>query len=298
MQLCKVQLETGELRVGVFTDGHVQLLASALSGFGTLSDMLHGDHPATIVRSLLDDESPRLSINDVTLLAPIDYQEIWAAGVTYKRSQEARERESVGAARFYDLVYSAARPELFFKATPSRVSGPGERVRIRKDSKWSVPEPELALVISPKMEIVGYTIGNDMSARDIEGENPLYLPQAKVYDHSCSLGPVITLKEQMPPLDRITIHMVIERKGTKVFEGSTRITEMARTFADLVGWLGRDNRFPHGVVLLTGTGIVPPDEFSLASGDVVSIEITGIGRLVNLVEQGGGIHSLFGPSLS
>jgi len=205
--------------------------------------------------------------------------------VTYKRSREARERESVGAARFYDLVYSAARPELFFKATANRVVGPGDRVHIRRDSKWSVPEPELALVLSPRLKVVGYTIGNDMSARDIEGENPLYLPQAKVYDHSCSLGPVITLPDSLPTLERVSIKLTIERRGNTVFEGSTTLAEMNRTFDDLVTWLGRDNSFPNGVILLTGTGVVPPDDFALAAGDLVSIDIAGIGRLANVVEQ-------------
>jgi 2-dehydro-3-deoxy-D-arabinonate dehydratase len=287
MHLCKAQLETGEVRVGVLDQGHVRFLNLAQGGFGTLADILHAERPAHLVQSLRDEETPRLSIKDVTLLAPIDFQEVWAAGVTYKRSQEARERESAGAGRFYDLVYSAPRPELFFKATPARVAGPGERVRIRSDSKWNVPEPELALVISPRMEIVGYTVGNDMSSRDIEGENPLYLPQAKVYDRSCALGPAIVLKADLPPLDRVSINLTIERKNAKVFEGATKLSEMKRTFEELVGWLGRDNRFPHGAILLTGTGIVPPDEFTLASGDVVTIEITGIGRLVNLVEQAG-----------
>jgi len=210
---------------------------------------------------------------------------VWAAGVTYKRSREARERESAGAARFYDLVYAAARPELFLKATPNRVVGPGGRVHIRRDSRWSVPEPELALVLSPRLKLVGYTIGNDMSARDIEGENPLYLPQAKVYDHSCALGPVITLPGAMPPLDRVTIRLTIDRRGGLVFDGSTSPAQMARGLDDLVAWLGRDNSFPHGVILLTGTGVVPPDDFALAPGDLVTIEITGIGRLTNLVEQ-------------
>ena len=147
-----------------------------------------------------------------------------------------------------------------------------------------MPEPELALVLSPRLHLVGYTIGNDMSARDIEGENPLYLPQAKVYDHSCSLGPVITLAEgaALPPL---SIQLTIERLGDKVFTGSTSTAQLARSFDDLIGWLGRDNSFPHGVILLTGTGVVPPDDFALAAGDLVSIEITGIGRLTNLVEQ-------------
>jgi 2-dehydro-3-deoxy-D-arabinonate dehydratase len=210
---------------------------------------------------------------------------VWAAGVTYKRSREARERESVGAAKFYDLVYTAARPELFFKATPHRVVGPGGRVRVRADSKWSVPEPELALVLTPKLKLVGFTVGNDMSARDVEGENPLYLPQAKVYNQCCALGPVVTLAGHLPPPERTTIRLTIERRGQTVFDGSTTLGQMARTFDDLIGWLGKDNSFPMGVILLTGTGVVPPDDFTLASGDRVSIEVTGIGRLSNLVEQ-------------
>jgi 2-dehydro-3-deoxy-D-arabinonate dehydratase len=286
MQLCKVQLSNGEVRVGSVQEGRVRFLdLEDYLGMGALSDVLHSDHPATVVHDLVDDNTLNVSLKDVTLLAPIDRQEVWAAGVTYKRSREARERESAGAARFYDLVYTAARPELFFKATPARVAGPGGRVRIRRDSRWSVPEPELALVLSPRLHIVGYTIGNDMSARDIEGENPLYLPQAKVYDSCCALGPVITLAESMPPLDRVSIRLTIERRGDRVFEGSTTLSEMARSFADLVQWLGRDNTFANGVILLTGTGIVPPDTFALAAGDLVSIDVTGIGRLTNLVEQ-------------
>jgi 2-dehydro-3-deoxy-D-arabinonate dehydratase len=236
-----------------------------------------------VARSLVDENAPRVSLANLTLLPPIDRQEVWAAGVTYKRSQEARERESVGAAKFYDLVYSAERPELFFKATAERVVGAGARVRVRRDSKWSVPEPELALVVSPRLQIVGYTIGNDMSARDIEGENPLYLPQAKVYSGSCSLGPLVTIAEALPPRDKVAISLAIERRGARVFEGSTSVAQMARTCEDLVSWLGKDNQFPHGVVLLTGTGIVPPDDFTLAADDRIIIEITGIGRLVNTV---------------
>jgi 2-dehydro-3-deoxy-D-arabinonate dehydratase len=281
MQLCKVQLSNGYVRVGSLHNDHVRFLAPGT----TLSDVLHSELPAVLAQELIDEDEPQVPLEDVTLLAPIDSQEVWAAGVTYKRSREARERESVGAARFYDLVYTAARPELFFKATAGRVVGPGDRVRIRHDSRWSVPEPELTLVLSPHLKIVGYTIGNDMSARDIEGENPLYLPQAKVYDHSCAIGPVITLAEAMPPLPQVAIRLTIERKGAKAFDGSTSLSEMARPLADLVEWLGKDNTFPHGAFLLTGTGIVPPDTFSLASGDQVTIEITGIGRLTNPVEQ-------------
>jgi 2-dehydro-3-deoxy-D-arabinonate dehydratase len=191
----------------------------------------------------------------------------------------------VGAARFYDLIYSASRPELFFKANPQRVVGPGGRVHIRGDSKWSVPEPELALIISPHLQIIGFTIGNDMSARDIEGENPLYLPQAKVYDNCCALGPAITLADSMPPPDQVTIRLAIRRLDASVFEGATRLDAMARTFEDLVGWLGRETSFPHGVILLTGTGIVPPDDFTLMAGDHITIDITGIGQLTNWVDH-------------
>jgi 2-dehydro-3-deoxy-D-arabinonate dehydratase len=290
VQLCKVQTGAGEARVGVLAEGHVRLLdLESHIGMHGLSDILHADLPANVAHDLIDDAAGTVPLHELTLLAPIDRQEVWAAGVTYKRSRQARERESAGAggASFYDKVYTAARPELFLKATPHRVSGPGERVRVRRDSRWSVPEPELALVLSPRLRLVGYTIGNDMSARDIEGENPLYLPQAKVYDRCCALGPVITLAEAMPPLDQVGIRLTIARGGQNVFEGATRVSEMARTLEDLIGWLGRENSFPAGVILLTGTGIVPPDEFTLAPDDLVHIDITGIGRLSNRVEQGG-----------
>ncbi len=283
MQLGKIRLTTGEIRVGVVADGQVCLLSPAGAG-ATLSAVLHAGHPAERVRELLDATARPVPLGEATLLAPVDRQEVWAAGVTYKRSREARERESAGAARFYDLVYTAPRPELFFKAPAERVVGPGDCVRVRRDSRWTVPEPELALVLSPQLRIVGYTIGNDMSARDIEGENPLYLPQAKVYDHACALGPLITLAEDLPPPEQVAIRLTIERAGGKVFEGATSLTQMARPLTELAAWLGRDNSFPHGAILLTGTGIVPPDDFALAAGDRVTIEISGIGRLVNEVE--------------
>jgi 2-dehydro-3-deoxy-D-arabinonate dehydratase len=285
MQLCKVLWHSGEIRIGVVHDGHARFLdLEDYVGLHALSDILHADHPATAAHDLIDDQSQEWPLHELTLLPPIDHQEVWAAGVTYKRSEEARKKESVGAAQFYDLVYRAPRPELFFKATPHRVVGHGARVRIRKDSKWSVPEPELALVLNPRLQLVGYTLGNDMSARDIEGENPLYLPQAKVYDHCCALGPVITLADAIPKPDQIQIKLTIERAGERVFEGQTTIARMARSFADLIAWLGRENSFPHGVILLTGTGIVPPDEFTLHVGDVVTMDATGIGRLMNVVE--------------
>ncbi len=278
MQLCKAQLQSGEIQVGVVANGRAQFLAPR-----GLGDVLHADDPAEAARALLGD-APPVPLGEVTLLAPVDRQEVWAAGVTYKRSREARERESAGAARFYDLVYNADRPELFFKATAPRVVGPGGRIRVRRDSRWSVPEPELALIVSPKLKVVGYTIGNDVSARDIEGENPLYLPQAKVYDGACALGPVITLAGAMPPPVQVTIRLTIERGGRVAFDGSTSLGAMKRTFEDLVSWLGRDNSFPHGAILLTGTGVVPPDDFTLAAGDAVHIDVTGIGRLSNVVE--------------
>jgi 2-dehydro-3-deoxy-D-arabinonate dehydratase len=219
-------------------------------------------------------------------LAPIGQQEVWAAGVTYFRSRTARmeESKSAGGGDFYDRVYSADRPEIFFKATPHRVSGPGQNVRIRRDSKWNVPEPELALAINSLGEIYGYTIGNDMSSRDIEGENPLYLPQAKVYAQSCGLGPGILISEQ-PLAPDTSIQIEIIRSEESVFRGGTKLSELKRKPEELVEYLYRDNIFPYGCFLLTGTGIVPPDEFTLAVGDEIRITIGSIGTLVNYVTQ-------------
>lgn len=220
------------------------------------------------------------------ILAPIDHQEVWAAGVTYYRSRGARMEESkdAGGGTFYDRVYSAERPELFFKSTASRTVGTGGKVRIRGDAHWSVPEPELTLVVSPVGRIHGYTIGNDMSSRDIEGENPLYLPQAKVYHRSCALGPGILLTESA--LARTTqIELEILRAKKTVFRGVTTLAQLKRTPAKLVEFLFRENAFPHGCFLLTGTGIVPPDSFTLAPRDEVRISIAGIGTLSNIVEQ-------------
>lgn len=220
------------------------------------------------------------------LLPPIGSQEVWAAGVTYMRSKAARmtEAREAGGGDFYDRIYDAARPELFFKATPHRVSGHGQAVRIRRDSGWSVPEPELALAVNAAGRIVGYTVGNDMSARDIEGENPLYLPQAKVYDQCCGLGPAVLIASE--PLSTDTaIRLVILRDGATAFEGTTTLSAMKRTPEDLVDFLFRDNSFPTGCYLLTGTGIVPPDAFTLRPGDRIRITIDPIGTLENHVVQ-------------
>lgn len=280
MQLCRfVTPDSPLVRVGVVEEGSIR----PVGGVERLTEVLHSPDIGASIAGRLAGAIPA---NSVTLLAPIDDQEVWGAGVTYERSKVARQEESETGGSFYDQVYRADRPELFFKATPSRVVGPGKAIRVRTDTKWCVPEPELALVLSPDLRLVGFTVGNDVSARDIEGRNPLYLPQAKVYDACCGLGPVITTADAMPPSKEIGIDLRIERKGSVAFEGRTSIARMARSFAELIGWLGRDNIFPTGVVLLTGTGIVPPDEFSLEAGDLVHITIDGIGTLTNPVMRG------------
>jgi 2-dehydro-3-deoxy-D-arabinonate dehydratase len=216
---------------------------------------------------------------------PIGTQEVWAAGVTYYRSRTARMEESkdAGGGTFYDRVYEAERPELFFKAAAWRVRGPRAGIRIRRDAKWNVPEPELALCVNARGEIVGYTIGNDVSSRDIEGENPLYLPQAKVYDGSCALGPgLFVTNAPLPP--ETTIAIRITRGHDVAFEGETTLSQMRRKPEELVEFLYRETSFPAGCILLTGTGIIPPDEFTLQSADLVEITIEPIGTLSNVVE--------------
>jgi 2-dehydro-3-deoxy-D-arabinonate dehydratase len=219
------------------------------------------------------------------VLAPIVSQEVWASGVTYYRSRNARmeEAKTAGGGDFYDRVYVAERPELFMKATANRVVGHRGKVAIRSDATWSVPEPELTLLASPGGKIVGYTIGNDMSSRDIEGENPLYLPQAKVYNRSCALGPGILVAGDQPIPASTEIKLQIVRAGKPVFSGSTALTELKRTFSTLLEYLYRDNDFPNGSFLLTGTGVVPPDEFTLQQQDEIHITIAGIGTLTNTV---------------
>jgi len=220
-----------------------------------------------------------------SVLAPIGSQEVWAAGVTYFRSRSARMEESkdAGGGTFYDRVYEAARPELFFKATAWRVRGAHAPIRIRADAKWNVPEPELALYVNLRGKIVGYTIGNDVSSRDIEGENPLYLPQAKVYDGSCALGPGVYVTNA-PLAASTTISLRITRGREVAFQGDTTLAQMRRKPEELVEYLYRETSYPTGCVLLTGTGIIPPDAFTLQSGDLVEITIEPIGTLTNVVE--------------
>ncbi|WP_407543588.1 fumarylacetoacetate hydrolase family protein (plasmid) [Deinococcus radiomollis] len=217
------------------------------------------------------------------LLAPLESQEVWASGVTYRRSREAREHESQ-VADVYERVYTAERPELFFKATASRTAAPGEAVGIRSDAHWNVPEPELALILNAKGEIVAYTIGNDMSSRDIEGENPLYLPQAKVYDLCLGLGPHLVTADEVSSPQALHVALEITRQDRRVFQGETTTAEIQRRLEDLAGYLFRSQRFPVGAVLLTGTGIVPPDDFSLQAGDLIRIGIEGLGVLENSVK--------------
>jgi 2-dehydro-3-deoxy-D-arabinonate dehydratase len=223
-----------------------------------------------------------LGIDDVYLLAPVDDQEVWAAGVTYARSRDARMEESTQQ-DVYDRVYDAERPEIFFKANGWRCKGHDDPVGIRPDSNWNVPEPELALVLDAHGEVAGYTIGNDVSSRSIEGENPLYLPQAKIYNGSCALGPWIVLPDELPDPLRLGIQLTIERDGREHWRGESHTSQLHRALDELAAHLYDVLDFPAGAVLLTGTGIIPPSEFSLAPGDVVTVRIDGIGALTNHV---------------
>lgn len=283
MRIAKLLNSSGKACVGLVQGDQIAILD--LGSFTNLASLLATPDVAATIRGLRP-TGEEIEIAAAQLLPPIDEQEVWAAGVTYKRSQTARMEESETAASCYDRVYNSPRPEIFFKATPHRVRGTGQPLRIRQDAVWNVPEPELALVLSPSLRIVGFTIGNDMSSRDIEGDNPLYLPQAKMYNECCGLGPWITLAEAMPGRDQISISLSIVRSGKEVFSQDTCAAQMARTFDDLVQWLGRDNSFPNGAFLLTGTGIVPNSDFTLQPADRVDISIAGVGTLTNTIVQG------------
>jgi 2-dehydro-3-deoxy-D-arabinonate dehydratase len=282
MKICRFFAGDATVRIGMVEDGG-DVVDLTLAGITTLSQVLEGVDPLAMLNAIDSTTLPRHSVSDVVLRPPIERQEVWAAGVTYLRSKTARMEESDFSATAYDRVYDADRPEIFFKALPEKVVPTGESVGIRRDARWSVPEPELALVINSGGRIVGFTIGNDMSSRDIEGENLLYLPQAKVYDRSCALGPWILLGVAEAEAREWTIRSTIIRNGGPVFSGETRVGNIKRRFEELAAYLCRSQSFPHGAVLLTGTGIVPPDDFTLHEHDVVEIDIAPIGVLRNVV---------------
>jgi 2-dehydro-3-deoxy-D-arabinonate dehydratase len=282
MKICRFKNKTDEVRIGLVADDST-LLDLTMAGITQLSSLLESENPVAQLNQLAAQNLPRVALAGVKLLAPVERQEVWAAGVTYLRSKTARMEESDFSATAYDKVYAAERPEIFFKSMPEKVVATGEAVGIRRDAKWNVPEPELALVMNSRGQIVGHTIGNDMSSRDIEGENLLYLPQAKVYDRSCALGPWIHLGATEAVAREWKIKIEIRRDGKNVFNGETSVSQIKRDFAQLAEFLFRSQKFPHGAVLLTGTGIVPPDTFTLREQDAVKIEISGIGSLQNQV---------------
>ena len=295
MFVCRFHHPDRGVRLGLVADGALYDIGER---WPTLAELLRwsagrSDLSATLSElarssealARLDDVAQPPDSAQIHLLKPTDAQEVWAAGVTYERSRVAREEESAGSG-IYDRVYTAERPEIFMKATPSRTVGPHQEVVIRSDARWNVPEPELGLVINPALELVGFTVGNDMSSRDIEGENPLYLPQAKVYGGCCALGPVIALRDSLADPRNLTIRLQILRGGTEIFAGEISTSKIVRSYDDLISYLGRDNLFPDGAVLLTGTGIVPPDDTTLEAGDETVITIEGIGELRNTVVRG------------
>ena len=282
MQVCRFAGGDDQIRLGVVTDERTVVDLTA-TGLTSLTALLESHDPVAAVRVAAHGPLPRHALADVKLLAPVERQEVWAAGVTYLRSKAARMEESDFSATAYDRVYEAERPEIFFKSLPDKVVPTGEPVGIRRDSTWNVPEPELALMLSSRGQVVGYTIGNDMSSRSIEGENLLYLPQAKTYFRSCALGPWIALGTPETAARAWTIALDIRRDGASAFSGLTSVGQIKRTFDELAGFLFRSQVFPHGAVLLTGTGIVPDESFTLQEGDEVTIDVSGIGRLTNPV---------------
>ncbi|HVA90602.1 MAG TPA: fumarylacetoacetate hydrolase family protein [Chloroflexota bacterium] len=278
--LCRFLADDAQPRLGWWDGSELRdLSATGDPRAASLTAALSTQAPLAQLAADLIGRAPGVDVDGVSLLSPIDQQEVWAAGVTYERSREAREQESESAADMYARVYDAERPELFFKADARRTVGPGGVIMARSDARWTVPEPELTLVLDPHLRIAGYTIGNDVSSRDIEGENPLYLPQAKVYMGACALGPWIVPAESVADPYNLQIECAIERGGAVVWSDTTSTAKLHRRLEDLVAYLGRSNTFPAGVLLLTGTCLVPPDTYTLLTGDVVEIGITGLGLL-------------------
>ena len=285
MKICRFTHGDSAVRLGLVAN-EATVLDLTPAGIVSLQSVLEAADPVALLQQAARGPLPRLALADVILRAPVERQEVWAAGVTYLRSKAARMEESDFSATAYDRVYAAERPEIFFKALAEKVVATGGNVGIRRDARWSVPEPELALVLNSRGQVVGCTIGNDMSSRDIEGENLLYLPQAKIYDRSCALGPWITLGASEADARAWTISIAILRGGQRVFAGETSAGQLKRSFAGLADYLFRSQSFPHGAVLLTGTGIVPPASFTLQAGDVTEITISGVGMLRNTVAVG------------
>lgn len=283
MKVCRFQSVAATPRIGLITEDH-QIADLSSLGIHDLKTILDQDSPANYLQALDLTSTTLHTLESLTLLPPVDQQEVWAAGVTYFRSKTARMEESDFSATAYDRVYDAARPEIFFKSLPEKVVGTGTAVGIRRDATWNVPEPELALYLNSSGKIVGYAIGNDMSSRDIEGENLLYLPQAKVYDKSCALGPWIVLGPTEEEARKWEIRIDIRRSGDSVFSGSTTIDQIKRRLDELAEYLCRSQTFPQGAILLTGTGVVPNDDFTLQTADEIEISISGIGTLTNHVE--------------
>ena len=281
MKICRFLKSNSQPAIGLIIDPATVLDLSG-EGVSRLADLLEEGAESRLA-VMAKKDLPRLELGQVKLLAPVERQEIWAAGVTYLRSKKARMEESEFSASAYDKVYEAKRPEIFFKSLAEKVVGSGEAVGIRRDARWNVPEPELGLVISAGGEILGYTICNDMSSRDIEGENLLYLPQAKIYDRSCAVGPWIRIAATESEARTWDIRLEILRASQSVFSGQISVGQIKRRFDELVEFLFRSQSFPHGVILSTGTGIIPPDDFTLQPGDVVKIDISGIGSLENPV---------------
>ncbi len=282
MNLCRFKHKTDSVCIGLVAD-NATLLDLTPAGVTDMFPLLEDDDALAQLSHFADKNLPRLALSEVQLCAPVERQEVWAAGVTYLRSKTARMEESDFSATAYDQVYAAERPEIFFKSIAEKVVATGEPVGIRRDARWNVPEPELALVMNSRGRIVGYTVGNDMSSRDIEGENLLYLPQAKIYDRSCALGPWICLGTSEATAREWKIQIEIQRGRQTVFAGETSVGQIKRSFDQLAHFLFRSQHFPHGAVLLTGTGVVPPDTFTLQADDEIGIKISGIGLLKNPV---------------
>ena len=279
MKLCRFKTAEGAVRIGRLQEGETVADLTA-AGFESLTALLEDTEALAQAEAA---ETPSVPLAEISLLTPVERQEVWAAGVTYLRSKKARMEESDFSANAYDKVYDAPRPEIFFKSLPEKVVHPGEPVGIRADATWNVPEPELTLVVNSRKELVGVSIGNDMSSRDIEGENLLYLPQAKMYERACAVGPCIVTGAEESAIRQWTIGVEIVRGSETVFSGETSINNIKRTFTELLDYLGRSQSFPHGAMLLTGTGVVPDDDFTLAAEDTIRIFISGIGTLENPV---------------